>query len=89
MSPNATISTIHRAEVRIPAAVFARFGKTQEYEMVALSAARAVETSGQCAYSDVIEWGQAPTRRQCEDFVAHWHNWILQWQQQTRTACSS
>ncbi len=85
MSPFGTISTIHRAEVRIPDDVYDAVGHTQAYRTVSESASRIVEVSGQNAYSSTFEWGEAPTRRQCEDFIGHWHNWILQWQEQLRS----
>lgn len=84
MSPYGTISTIHRAEVRVPEDVYQRFGHLPDYNRVALIAAKAVERSGQNTYAEPIEWGEAPTRMQCVTFINVWHNWILQWQEQLR-----
>lgn len=83
-SPYVTFSTIYRVEVRVPNEVFDAFGHTAEYSSVASHAASNVECSGQDSYSEVFEWGEAPTRLQCESFANHWHNWILQWQERLR-----
>jgi hypothetical protein len=80
MSPHGHISTIFKATVTIPDDVWVRFGHTKEFENVGLAASAYVEVSGQNAYAEVTEWGEAPTLRQCEDFINHWHNWILQWE---------
>lgn len=84
MSQFGTISTVHRAEVRVPEDVFRRFGRTPKYDEVSGRASSYVAASGQSAYDEVIEWGEAPTRQACEDFINFWHNWILLWQGQLR-----
>lgn len=85
MSPYGSINTVYHAEVTVPNDIVERFAHTPEYEHVANAAARIVEASGQNSYDKVIEWGEAPVRRQCEDFIAYWHNHILQWQRQIRS----
>jgi hypothetical protein len=78
-----TITCTYRAEVQVPMAVFQKYGHTPEYAAVAYAGGSIVAHTGQDSYhAGVIEWGESPTRRECEDFIGYWHNRILQWQAQ-------
>lgn len=84
MSPYASFSVTYRVEVQVPEEVFRVYGNTPEYEQASLASARAVRASGQDCMDGTIEWAEASTRTQCEDFAAFWHNQILQWQSDIR-----
>ena len=66
------IYPIYHAAVTVPDRLYETHGHTKAYELHSLAASHLVELSGQDAYSDVVQWGEAPTREQCEAFVASW-----------------
>ena len=66
------IYPIYHAAVTVPDALAEAHRHTKEYERHSLAASHLVELSGQDSYSEVVEWGEAPTREQCEAFVASW-----------------
>lgn len=84
-SPYVTFGTVFRAEVAVPNGVYDAFGHTREYESKNLEFAKLVECSGTDAYGSVVEWGEAPTQRQCEQFAVAWHTQILVWKGQLRS----
>ena len=72
----AEISVIYRAEVTVPDDFFEAHRDTNEYEQQSYRAGALVETSGQDRYSDCIEWGEGPTREECEAFIASWKEFL-------------
>ena len=66
------IYPIYHAAVTVPDHLAEAHRHTREYELHSLAASHLVELSGQDSYSEVVEWGKAPTREQCEAFVASW-----------------
>lgn len=80
MSPYIFFETVHRVEVHVPRRVFEAFGESDLYAQVSANASSKVTASGRGAYGgDCVEWGEAPTRRACEEFAKVWKEWILQW----------
>jgi hypothetical protein len=76
MNIEADIYPIYHAAVTVPDAVHEKYGHTREYEQHSLAASHLVELSGTDAYSEVVEWGEAPTREACEAFVASWTEFL-------------
>ena len=89
MSPFGRISTIHRADVTVPDDVAEAFADTEEFRIFSYWASELVAVSGSNRYSSHEEWGEGPTRRECEAFIDTWHNKILQWQAALRATPSS
>lgn len=80
MPAKTSYSVVHRASVTVPDAVWDAFGHTSDYEQFAANVARLVEHSGSDRYSTVIEWGEAPTPRQVQNFARRWEYQIAQWE---------
>ena len=72
-------STIYRVDVTIPHDVWIEHGHTADFERHSIKASSLVETSGQNSYADVIEWGEGPTREECQAFADYWTKVIEQW----------
>jgi len=72
----AEISVVYRAEVTVPNDFFKAHRYTEEYERQTYKAGVLVEASGQDSYSGVVEWGEGPTREECEAFIASWKEFL-------------
>ena len=73
-------STIYRVEVTIPDEIWEDYKRTAELERHSNKASSLVQQSGQNSYGDVIEWGEGPTREECQAFADYWTNVIEQWE---------
>lgn len=73
-----TISTVYRAEVQVPSAVFEAFGSSQEYSARAAEIARRanVACSGQDSYAEVYEWAEDSARTCVENWAAEWEMYL-------------
>lgn len=70
------IHVMYHAEVVIPNDFHEKHGHTKEYEQQSYAASALVLASGQDTYSDVTEWGEGPTREECEAFIASWKEFV-------------
>ena len=77
-----SFSIVYHVEVDIPEPVFRTFGHTTEYGKVSCAAHQLVGHSGQNTYSNVTEWGEAPTQQQAKDFADFWGKKVLEWERQ-------
>lgn len=75
-----TISTIYRAEVKVPNNVYEQFGRTTEYEMrsAQISGRTHVAASGQDSYSAVYEWAEDSSCQCVENWAAEWELFIAE-----------
>lgn len=92
MSPHGHISTIYRAMFTVPEDVY-EYMRTSaerlwEYEQVSLHASSLLGRSGHSESNSYgpgcTEIGESLNRQAAENFIIHWHNWVLQWQERMR-----